>query len=469
MPSRQDRDRLVAAAKENPENEKRVHIWDYFFRVNPDEVGIPIRKEIAKNSNDLPTIRHKADQRTQQLQTEIRNTKEMLDRVAGETEAELLKSFENIRSRYSGRTSRRRFFGVFSMILAAFVGMGALWLYTSFGGTEENRQVFVIPAATYCCLPMILLFGLVSILLFWRARTNFLAQDQELTRERERAYQARDEREAQLRKRIQELENDIQNTQQEASSLIADTEERQDELQALLRELIQQIPWPPSVDQVNRWFCEDIESLEDAALTETGLHGRLQTVLEGTNPISIRGPARIQAPKSIPEHYRKRNEDYNKHFEASRIEQLSNGKYVDLYGLCSIQFILLADDVLASYKLLYNFITGRDVEVRTRRQHYADVVGIETNRSNREVKVNDEMSLVEGVPSLRISLTNDEKIDITYPNDHYYRVITGEHSFPISQLDYDPRIAAKHANMLVQERVNEAKQKREISRRENLF
>ena len=41
MPSRHDRDELIRSGKE-----KRVRVWDYFFRVEPDDVGKPQKKEI---------------------------------------------------------------------------------------------------------------------------------------------------------------------------------------------------------------------------------------------------------------------------------------------------------------------------------------------------------------------------------------------------------------------------------------
>jgi hypothetical protein len=46
MPSREDRDALVDAAQTNGSMEKRVHIWDYFFRITPEDVGKPQKSRI---------------------------------------------------------------------------------------------------------------------------------------------------------------------------------------------------------------------------------------------------------------------------------------------------------------------------------------------------------------------------------------------------------------------------------------
>jgi len=47
MPSRQDRDQLVQMADEQPRQAKRIQIWNYFFRLNPNDVGKPQMREIA--------------------------------------------------------------------------------------------------------------------------------------------------------------------------------------------------------------------------------------------------------------------------------------------------------------------------------------------------------------------------------------------------------------------------------------
>lgn len=47
MPSRQDRDEVVRRADENPRHAKRIHIWNYFFRLNPNDVGKPQLREIS--------------------------------------------------------------------------------------------------------------------------------------------------------------------------------------------------------------------------------------------------------------------------------------------------------------------------------------------------------------------------------------------------------------------------------------
>ena len=67
MPSRRDRDVLVRAAEADPAEAKRVRIWDYFFRVHPEDLGRPQKKYIEvlteRQKNDLRAARARARQR----------------------------------------------------------------------------------------------------------------------------------------------------------------------------------------------------------------------------------------------------------------------------------------------------------------------------------------------------------------------------------------------------------------------
>lgn len=47
MPSCHDRDELVRMADESPKQAKRIQIWNYFFRLNPDDVGKPQQREMG--------------------------------------------------------------------------------------------------------------------------------------------------------------------------------------------------------------------------------------------------------------------------------------------------------------------------------------------------------------------------------------------------------------------------------------
>jgi hypothetical protein len=48
MPSRKDRDALVEEAQKDPRRLKRVRIWDYLFRIKPEDVGKPQKRDIEE-------------------------------------------------------------------------------------------------------------------------------------------------------------------------------------------------------------------------------------------------------------------------------------------------------------------------------------------------------------------------------------------------------------------------------------
>ena len=50
MPSRQDRDELVLMGNADPNQQKRAQIWDYFFRIDPNDLGKPQLRQIEEET-----------------------------------------------------------------------------------------------------------------------------------------------------------------------------------------------------------------------------------------------------------------------------------------------------------------------------------------------------------------------------------------------------------------------------------
>src|SRR6188768_2167989 len=48
LPGRKDRDVLVKEAERDDAKAQRVKIWDYFFRINPEDVAKPQKRELAQ-------------------------------------------------------------------------------------------------------------------------------------------------------------------------------------------------------------------------------------------------------------------------------------------------------------------------------------------------------------------------------------------------------------------------------------
>lgn len=231
------------------------------------------------------------------------------------------------------------------------------------------------------------------------------------------------------------------------------------ELHAKIDQLIAQIPELVSNDQVDRWLKEDIDFLAELAADRSGLRDRLIPVLDAKNPFCIRGPAELQLSELIPMPYRDRNSDRAKHLRARQFVIMPDGTFADFYGVYNIEFILVAEDVLATNGTFYDFITGRQSGERTTGQHYIDVVTIRTMKGYREVETdNNEKISMENVPSLSLSLVSGDKIDVTFPDEDYFRQINAQ-GFGESAWRFDPRVAADNAIRVVREKVDEAKRK----------
>ena len=70
MPSRLDRDELLKSGQE-----KRVKIWDYFFRVKPEDVGLPQIREIAILRKSINEVIIAHDQKVSEIKSSISTLK----------------------------------------------------------------------------------------------------------------------------------------------------------------------------------------------------------------------------------------------------------------------------------------------------------------------------------------------------------------------------------------------------------
>ncbi len=268
-----------------------------------------------------------------------------------------------------------------------------------------------------------------------------------------------DRRLAEVESLLQIIPEKISAATDEFDSTYPPYSQRVMDLHAKIDALIAQIPEPVSNDQVDRWLKEDIDALAETAADRSGLRDRLIPVLDAKNPFCIRGPAELQLSELIPMPYRDRNSDRAKHLRARQFVIMPDGTFADFYGVYNIEFILVAEDVLATNGTFYDFITGRQSGERTTGQHYIDVVTIRTMKGYREVETdNNEKISMENVPSLSLSLVSGDKIDVTFPDDDYFRQINAT-GFGQSIWRFDPRMAADNAIKVVREKVDEAKRK----------
>ncbi len=269
-------------------------------------------------------------------------------------------------------------------------------------------------------------------------------------------------RTSEISQKIQQTSALIQSIPIEFETSYLQYEQRIHFLKTEISNLLEQIPPIVSDEQVLTWLKEDVDELGGIAEDNSGLRGRLIPVLSGTNPFCIRGPAELQKDELIPEPFRKKGSDRHKHLKARNVvDEMPDGSFVDFYGVYNIEFILVAEDVFASYGTFYDFIRGLPSGERTTVQHYIDVVTIKAVKGYREVEIDEGKKIfMENVPSLSLSLMDGEKIDVTFPDEDYFQKINAL-GFSSDRWQYDPRKVADNAIKTVREKVNIAKRKRE--------
>lgn len=451
MPSRKDRDSLLLLAQENSTYKKHVEIWDYFFQIDPNDVGIEQKKEKQLLEQKLIENNQKLSHYVERNQSEIGKLKEALSDLQQNYENKMNITAQLVRNEFSSKKKSKMIWG----FLSALIGLPIIIIAVGF--LLEEHPIFSV-SCWFLSFPFI---GF-SIWMFISRVINYTETkvSEEITR---RLYQSRNDlevRKKEMYQRLEYLESELINTQQSLENEINIFRKRIEDLETQIKNLLVQIPPVPSDEQIELWLQENIRGLTELAIVQTGLEDRLIKIAKADNPFCLRGPAELQLNDLIPPPYLKKGTDRAKHLNARKFVTMSDGLFVDFYGVYNIGFILLAEDVLATYSTFYDFITGRQSGENSRVQHYADVVGVETSKGYREIEMNNEVVAMENVPSLQISLTSSETIAITFPDEDYFRQ-TEAKGYLSGRWKYDPHVSADNAIRATREKVNEAKRKRE--------
>jgi hypothetical protein len=369
MPSREDRDALLAKG-----DDERVRIWDYFFRLQPEDVGAPQRAEIRAVRADLEAEFQVYQETVEQLEFDLRAAERAL------------------------LADRRR--NLIIGVPLLLIGM-LLAVFLVRTGRSTNSVLF--------CGGVL---GLPGVFLLVRFGLNTLGLSN-----------ARKGKDAQVEDR-----KAIRDRQIRAARMRINALERQVEV------LKQQIPEPPSDNQVREWLNADLARLNRRSIEMTGLEGRLVPVEDFSslgdlmlqdNPIRVMGPGELQEVDRIPRTFTHEvNPDLNKHLSARRAYILADGRSVDLlYGVYFIKYIAVTEDMLATYSLFYDLIAGKISGESVSEQYYRDVVAITTTRETRPIMLgvdSQDYIMVEDAPTFTIYLSGAEERTVTYVNENYF-------------------------------------------------
>ncbi len=213
--------------------------------------------------------------------------------------------------------------------------------------------------------------------------------------------------------------------------------DRKNFLKLSIKELKNQIPKPPPGAKVREWLFDHFDVVLDDSKIQTGLLDEDLLPIEGNNPIQILGPGELQNPERFPPTFKKINAsddinfDIKKHLTARRAFEGVGGAIHVLYGIYYIECILIAKDMLATYGLFYDFITGKSHGTEITEQYYNDVVSIVINEEFRWIKRNKKDSgekdiYIEDAPTFTMSLSSGDSRKVTFVSEKYFMKIKDE-------------------------------------------
>ncbi len=375
MPKYEDRKKLEEKASQDKEHEKRVKIWDYFFRIDFSKIEGEVNEEIDNITRNIHGKRG-----------ELRENDNALHRKKSR--------ISSLASEISKSRARKRLYAILCIvtIFAAFFAF-------SYAEINERGAQLGVLLLMFCTL-----FGLGYL----SATSNMGQLEREMLS---------------LEQESRKLEEEIRDVRRTITSLELDLKRWHNKLE----QLRSQLPDYPSTDEVYTWLSQDINSLKDQVTREMGFAGRLLEFKDGVpNPLVIMSPAAIQNRQEIPDVFFE-DENKKKHLFAARYDYLSDGRIVDLYGVYYFEFIFIGEDMLGIYTCVYDFIEGVRENEFMSEQYYHDIVSlaIERKRLQRSIVEEEDEYLyklpeIERLPTFRISLTSGEVRQISFATHTYF-------------------------------------------------
>jgi hypothetical protein len=416
MPSSKDRDDLVSNMKSESHQEKRIRLWDYFFRIDPNDVGKPQKDEIAKLEQEMRNAQKNYEIQQKAREKEIHSLWNLQNRTKMEIERCGVSLETTIRQKISDERSRRNTKG----LILLGVGSVPVILALLFGGATQSGLALTIglffggaigfiPGAigVFLLLPLLENAERKAASLIEAERAKYLPK----LYEQNAAYDAR----------ISEIQETVRLA---IEALNHGTKQRQDRINWLKNEiakLIKQIPQPPTDAEVEAWFLEDIEALRKQAIDQSELQGRFgeQTIFRADNTICIHCPAELRMDAIAPP-FKDPRHDRNKHLTARKVTFKPDGKLIDLYGVYKFDFILIADEVFRIYTVVWDFIAGNQSGESSYETGYLKITSIGTSKEYKKIALNENTEVeLENSPSLRLIFENGHSHVIAFPDPEY--------------------------------------------------
>lgn len=373
MPSRADRDRLF----QDENKRERVKLWDYFFRIRPEDIGKPQREEISAIIKNIRTSIEMCKQRE----------KEILEKITVLKTKALIKAIKKLA------------WGGFVFVCA---------LYFVF----QNFPEATVPEIKYVYGFILFLFwaiimsSIVGLGYFWGSDIKESRKFYVILKEFKISHFNEIDED---RKRISFLKKEV----------------------ARLR---RHIPEPISGEDARKWLNSEFQKLWKYTKEEVALVRDLINIQgekpgdEIKNPLSVLGPGELQG--KIPRQFSVTvNRDLHKHLGAKQAYQLDTKQYSDLYdvlyGVYFLEYIVVGVDMLVTHSFFYDFIEDKVTSEYTTEQYYTDVVALAIEKEVRKLSLLDNNGklatvYVEDSPAFTLSLKSGEKHQVSFVNQDYF-------------------------------------------------
>lgn len=467
IPTPRDRSQLL----ELEDREKRTTIWDYFFQINPDDLGKSQKREIEKLEKQKQEKIYAYDQ----LQ-------------------EFTKKLNS-----SGPQIQPIHIVIGGLLIGGYLVISRLIDY--FRGF--NSFIGIIAPLIYCSFPLILIgLGILYSYRYWGKQSTHREIKKYLRTLQTTKESINTQR---LKDVLGNLDNEIKQIGEQTKLHLETIEARLDYLRSSIVHLKDQVPIPPNYEIIQTWLDEDLKRLEQTSLENTEMENRLPEIiiqdttgdeLKVSNPIAFISPGELQDPERIPPPYRppqntllhklgnsdqlktltndnsmissffgsqvthrlqpKPTPDKAKHLLARKVSS-REGHYNILYGVYYVEYLLIGESMMALHGFFFDFITGKLTGEKITEQYYQDVVAIEQSKEYRTIPLRyDSINTldIEDTPALSLTLGSGDRRVITFVNEDYLTGIMKELNRQEGSL-YKSTTDSLH---YITESVNEAKQ-----------
>lgn len=427
MPSRDDR-QLISG------DEKRLRIWDFFFRFKPDDVGQPQKRKIEELQKE----------RSKQIKT------------YGDKVGQKLKKINNVLDIFSGllETESRRLNNqapTEQLVPLDEWEQTLLRLQEALADENEVQREFLDHTLFLVKKLLTLLASVKSVM----PTTEWV---ENLKRESDSENLAEIIKNRRLQ--IDEVISEIIRFKREHQGTIAAFDEQFIFLQDSVRALIEMIPEPPSAGDVRLWLEQDLGELRRRSIAKAAIGTRLDKIAyydennderECANPISFVSPAELQAPERMPPAYLPPQLNLLQRFSSQvqaelaerfhwqppkykalpdRVKHLQAKWQVDtnigiqiFYGLYYVEYLMIGDDMMTMVSFFYDFIHGKTTGERVTELYFNDIVALEQSQEYRTITYDyqdsEAVQHIEDMPVFHISLPNGERHSITFINNNY--------------------------------------------------